>query len=896
MKKNLKQLLLLIVSALFLGLALTPLVSAQDPIDSDGDGMPDAWEIDQGFDPFDPADAMNDADSDGLYNLDEYYFGTNPHVADTDGDSMPDYWEVGWYLDPLNPGDAGIDVEPDGLTNLEEYLVGTDPNQADADQDGVFDPQEISAGTNPNDGDTDNDGLSDGEEPLLGLDPLARDTDLDGEIDGLQHGSIIRLSHPDPAVPYGWGETSGAALSGDGRFAVFVSDHNGLLTGDTNEAMDVFWTDTVTGELRRVSVASDGSEGNDWSGRISNSIGLDISDDGRLVVFQSNASNLVTGDTNHRTDIFLHDTEAGETTRINLAADGSEGDSSSYAPSMSADGRFIAYRSGATNLVEGPDSNDWRHDIFVLDRKLGITRRVSVNTEGVQANDESGYPQISADGTTVVFTSDATNLVPNDTNGSPNGFYGVDVFVHDLDTGQTSRVSVASDGTEQTVAGIYEPTISGDGRLVAFSTSASNLVPGDSGSYMDIFVHDRDTHETERVSVAPDGTEGNGHSTYPVISDDGRYLTFFSSASNLVVGDTNRSHDLFFLDRRSAEFKLLSRKNDGSQLSQYFDRGPAISADGRFIQFTGSAYLLTPDSTGDMNSYLVKTGVPLPIPGPKLHTAVVSDVSSSDWKLVSLPYIYDSMVVVATPVYDATSPPLVTRIRNAVGSSFELKVDRADGGTSVVGDIQVHYVVVEEGLYTVADDGIALESLKVESNLTDGKGSWVGQPLSITGSYTAPVVLGQVMSYNDPGFSTFWCRGKGVRTPPSATDIRVGKQVAEDTQSYRADETLGVIVMESGSGKIGGFAFEAGLGADSVRGVSNGVYTYSLDTSNVPSTAILSQAAMDGNNGGWAVLHASGPLSPGQLTLAIDEDQMRDNERKHTTEQVGYAVFKAGVE
>ena len=174
----------------------------------------------------------------------------------------------------------------------------------------------------------------------------------------------------------------------------------------------------------------------------------------------------------------------------------------------------------------------------------GDTTRVSVASDGAQGNGYSYHPSISADGRYVAFESYATNLVSGDTNGY------IDVFVHDRQGGGTTRVSVTSDGA-QGGTGSWNPSISADGRYVAFMSAASNLVSGDT-CCSDIFVHDRQSGQTTRVSVASDGAQGNNHSWYPSISADGRYVAFHSYASNLVSGDTNSAPDVFVHDRGGA--------------------------------------------------------------------------------------------------------------------------------------------------------------------------------------------------------------------------------------------------------------------------------------------------------------------------------------------------------
>jgi Periplasmic component of the Tol biopolymer transport system len=326
------------------------------------------------------------------------------------------------------------------------------------------------------------------------------------------------------------------SISADGRYVAFVSAATNLVSGDTNNFQDIFVHDRQTGQTTRVSVASDGTQAN------GHSYAPSISADGRYVAFASLASNLVSGDTNGAWDVFVHDRQTGETTRVSVASDGTQaiGFFFGSSPSISADGRYVAFDSWATNLVSG-DTND-KPDVFVHDRQTGQTTRVSVSSDGTQANNGANYPSISADGRYVAFESSSTNLVSGDTNSV------TDIFVHDRQTGQTTRVSVSSDGTQANGGPGWSgknSSISADGRYVAFHSYADNLVSGDTNSATDIFVHDRQTGVTTRVSIASDGTQANGFSSSPSISADGRYVAFMSGATNLVSGDTNNARDVF---------------------------------------------------------------------------------------------------------------------------------------------------------------------------------------------------------------------------------------------------------------------------------------------------------------------------------------------------------------
>lgn len=328
----------------------------------------------------------------------------------------------------------------------------------------------------------------------------------------------------------GNGFSTSPALSACGRYVVFMSDASNLVPNDTNGVRDVFVYDRASGQIERVSVNSAGTQGNDYSGPHS------ISADGRLVAFYSLASNLVPGDTNGRADVFVHDRVTRLTTRASVDSTGQQANGESGNPYISADGRFIAFDSSASNLVPGDTNNDI--DVFVRDLALGQTTRVSVSTGNSQAAGWSSAPSVSSNGRFVAFESTAPNLVSGDTNAAS------DVFVRDVLMGSTSRVSVGVAGSE-TNGWSGSVSISADGRFVAFSSNASNLVPNDTNGVVDAFVADRRSNEIARVSVSSFNSQGNGHTFTSVISGDGRYVALQSEASNLVPGDTNGARDVF---------------------------------------------------------------------------------------------------------------------------------------------------------------------------------------------------------------------------------------------------------------------------------------------------------------------------------------------------------------
>jgi Tol biopolymer transport system component len=339
---------------------------------------------------------------------------------------------------------------------------------------------------------------------------------------------------------------------------------------------------------QRISLDSAGAQANGGS------YSAVLSADGRYWAFSSDATNLVAGDTNSSSDIFVRDRLTGTVERVSVDSNGVQANDDSYQPSISADGRYVAFVSAASNLFPGDTSVF--NDIFVHDRLLGTTKCVSVEPGGTQTNGYSTAPMISADGRYVAFQSIASTLIHNDTN------HVHDIFVRDLWTNTTERVSVDSAGGE---GNSYSelPSISADGRFVAFRSDASNLVGGDTNARRDIFVRDRMTGTTERVSVDSNGMQANDQSDFGAISADGRYVAFESFATNLVVGDTNAKEDVFVRDRLNGTTERVSigsfgQGNDGSF-------SPAISADGRYVAFESFATNLVGGDTNGLGDVFV---------------------------------------------------------------------------------------------------------------------------------------------------------------------------------------------------------------------------------------------------------------------------------------------------
>ena len=371
-------------------------------------------------------------------------------------------------------------------------------------------------------------------------------------------------------------------VSDGGRYAVFVSEASNLVRHDRNRAPDIFRRDRFKGTTRRLvwSVPSYLGVPNPFyfdapllgfidSGRSSYryllrdlrtrvdvqlnldsrgrpvqmtpDAGVDVSAGGRYFAF-ANTDRVVPGDENGQSDVFVRDVQAATTTRASLGTGGAEGNGPSSGPAVSADGRFVAFVSDASNLV--PGDTDGVKDVFLRDRVAGTTSRMSLGTNGAQANAGSDGASISADGRLVAFSSDATNLVSGDSNGT------TDVFVRDRQTGITTRISVSSSGKQANGLSWGAKFIGP--RLVRFGTAATNLVGG-AGGYL---VHDVSTGRTSRAAPSPPPS-ATSESSYPItFSPDGRWIAFSSESSELVRRDTNRRQDAFVHGPLATPFTL----------------------------------------------------------------------------------------------------------------------------------------------------------------------------------------------------------------------------------------------------------------------------------------------------------------------------------------------------
>ncbi len=345
------------------------------------------------------------------------------------------------------------------------------------------------------------------------------------------------------------GPSYNPAISMDGRCVAFISAATNLVASDDNALPDVFLHDRATRTTTRVSVSTQGNQSNGPSYRCG------ISANGRFVIFDSDGRNLVPNDENDVPDVFVHDVQAKVTECASVSTWGQRADDTSFVGAISCDGRYVTYMSHASNLVDFDTNHAW--DVFVRDRLLQTTVRESVSSNGTEGDSDSSWPAISADGSIVAFSSFATNFSPGDTN------WAWDVFVRDRNTGATVRLSKGMNQT-QANGGSFHPSISGDGRFVAFDSEADNLVVGDANQQIDAFVADRQTDVIRRVSVASEGGEGNAYSENAIVSWDGWYVAYSSDSENLVPADTNLARDIFVRSWRTASVETYGAGWPGS--------------------------------------------------------------------------------------------------------------------------------------------------------------------------------------------------------------------------------------------------------------------------------------------------------------------------------------------
>lgn len=371
-------------------------------------------------------------------------------------------------------------------------------------------------------------------------------------------------------------------LSADGRFSAFTSGATDLVPGDTNEEVDVFVRDTVLNQTTRISVSPEGDEGS------SDSVTPGITPDGRYVLIVSTANNLVAGDTNGASDLFVHDRVSGTTTRVSTGDDGGQSDDDTIDGSISADGRYVAFASESSNLTPGDNANS--RDIFVKDLQTGQLQRLTDKATG----HFTLAPRITPDGRYVSYMSDDPSAPPED----PAGI--ADAFVWDRTTGSTWHLT-GLDGAPLNASATID-AMSADGQQLVVSTAATNLVAGDTNpaALPNVFLVDRQTGQTQKLSTGIAGAPPNGWSSGADTSDDGSIVTFTSVASNLVAEDTDTGYDAYVYHRDSGLLEVVT----AAPMEHRFDAiARDVSPDGRFMMLSTYLPLVPGDSNGRDDIY-----------------------------------------------------------------------------------------------------------------------------------------------------------------------------------------------------------------------------------------------------------------------------------------------------
>jgi len=445
---------------------------------------------------------------------------------DSDGDGMNDIWET-LQFGSLDQNGIG-DYDGDGVANLLEYQL---------------DQGDIATVTNN----------------------LSLITDDVNGVDGSNDDSY-RL-----------------AISADGRYVGFDSTATNLIAGGNSFAQNVFVHDTQTDLTTLVSKNKDGTDGG-------NALSTTpyLSNDGRYVVFSSNASDIVLNDNNGNRDVFLYDMQLNTMKLVskNNAGTGSA-NGASFAYDISADGRYIAYESSAADIVAN-DSNG-TYDIYIYDAVTDITILASKSKLGTgTANSASKAPSLSSDGRYVTFYSSATDMASTDTDTKN------DVFIYDRVTNVTALVSINTSLAGSGNGNSWNAKISKGANYVTFSSTSSDLVLNDTNNSTDVFLYDVTTSQITLVSKNTTGTgTGNGYSYSPMISSNGQFVTYSSQASDLVSADTNANQDIFLYDSQLDSNVLVSSNVTGIDSANGYSTCNTISSDGRYILFSSSATNIT---------------------------------------------------------------------------------------------------------------------------------------------------------------------------------------------------------------------------------------------------------------------------------------------------------------
>lgn len=476
-----------------------------------------------------------------------------------------------------------------------------------------------------------------------------------------------------------------SVVSGNGRYVVFSSRASNLVSGDTNGRVDVFRKDLNTGTIVNLTSGANGDSGNP-----------SISFDGNMVAFESDASNLVTGDTNLATDIFVRNVSGG-TIAIVSKNGTTQANGWSQSAAISANGNRVAFETIATNLLPAGQSDvtPFATDIYVYDIGAQTLSLVSAGANG-QGNGGTGTSgsytaSLSYTGRYIVFESGSTNLVVGDTNG-----YN-DIFVRDIEAKTTARVSLTYTSAQATGGHSRNPSISADsdGRTVTFESEATNLIASDTNGYSDVFTRDRNLSQTARINIGLGGAQPNAPAYDPEISADRVYVVFKSAASNLVSNDTNSRSDIFVFDRLKSTTTRISVKPDGSQTS--YGSGEiagynqenivSVSAQGEVFTYASAAPdIVSGDTNGTTDIFAYK-----PSASPSLTKTYLSIKLST-----TRPSKYGASVTISGALRHSSStgsalPSQTVELQTSSTGTSEWKTAKT-GTTTAAGTISLSHV------------------------------------------------------------------------------------------------------------------------------------------------------------------------------------------------------------
>jgi hypothetical protein len=459
----------------------------------------------------------------------------------------------------------------------------------------------------------------------------------------IDHASVTATGE----VPTFGVEVGHHAISGDGRFVVMQSLADTLVANDLNWAQDIFLRDRQTGTTTRLSVSTEGGDSNGFSDQAS------ISTDGRHVAFTSSATNLVEGDTNGFNDVFVRDLALGRTVRVSVATDGTQADSYAYYPSISANGRFVAFVSDATTLAGRPQYAPMQ--VYVHDRDADgngtfdeqngtLTTLDSVSSSGDAADNYSHHVRISGTGRFVLFESSATNLDPV---GNPNA--ANHVYLRDRQAGTTTLIDRAMTGGPSAWGTDYRTAdMTDDGRYITYATYSQDIVPGSTDWKSQVLRYDTQgvppAERTTVVTALPDGTVGNGYSFDSALSADGRYVAFRSTSTNLALPPQPQDNAAIFVrDMVSGTFTRIDVLDSGEGFDHSYPYSPSISADATAVAFmsdarnaVGGQYTFGSQHTFVATAFSVSpSSATVPMAGGT-GTIEVNTLPVSGWNAVSL--------------------------------------------------------------------------------------------------------------------------------------------------------------------------------------------------------------------------------------------------------------------